>query len=243
MKSIFAALTVCAVAFTALPALAAPTTFATVSDTNQDFSWTVLNGVGTLNTNSNLGAQVNFSYQNVAVPGWLQGTLSATMLINNGNGIQTNAQAQNIVSIGTLVQSLNQPFVIEFRLNGAPVGANSLLKITIAPNGATTPAITGSGAQVGINSSSATVTETFSSDFLRFSGGTIYSSVIGLNSVNPSISINSTTGLLNNFFASNLLANFSADPVPTPIPEPGSLAALVGGLMVLAVASRRRVTV
>lgn len=240
MKSLIAAMSVCALAVVATPAFAAPTTFATVADISQDFFWTVNNGVGTLNTNSNQGATVNFAYQNVNVPGWLSGTLSATMLINGGNGIQTTSAAINGGSI--TLQSLNQPFTISFTLKNGAVGARNLLTVTIGPNSGTNPTMVGSGAAVSLTSSSASVVETFSSDFLRFANGTIYSSVIGFNSVSPSVSIG-PSGLMSNFVASALLANFSADPVPTVIPEPGSLAALIGGLMVLGIAARRRATV
>ena len=221
------------------PAWAVVTTFATVSDNNQDFNWAASGGTGTLTTDSAQGAIVDFQYTNISgLPSYLQGNLEAYMIINNGLGATTTGSASE--TNGTFNQNMNRTMTIEFELVTPINGLSDLLTVTISKKGSNTPTLSGNGSVVSITTSSNSFNEVFTSDFLSFANASIYSSVIGFISVSPALSLNGSQ--LSNFAASALLANFSADPVPTVVPEPGSLAALIGGLMALTFVARRRRT-
>ncbi len=238
-QAVYALVATIAIA-TATPAMAIVTTFATVADNNQDFSWQVTNGVGTLNTNNTTtGSTVNFQYTNLAgLPSFLQGNLQAYMLINGGAGIQTTGVAG--LFNGSYFQNLNRTFTITYSLINPIGGKTNLLTVTIGKGPNATPSMAGSTSVISITTGSSSYFETFSSDFLSFSGSSTYSSVIGFNSVTPTVNVVTGAAFMDNFNASALLANFSADPVPTVVPEPGSLAALIGGLMALSIAMRKR---
>jgi hypothetical protein len=234
----------------ATPALATVTTFAQVSDLSEpgDFNWSYSNGVGTFNTNNtSQGASVEFNYANIVnlnavyptLPSSLPSSANAYMLINGGAGIQTTAAGSFSSAFDSYAQPLNAPFTITFTLMN-PIGKlSNLLTVSIAPLSGNNPNITGNGASASISVDSTTgYVETFSSDFLKFASGTEYSSVIGFNSVSPSLGLNGSN-FLNNF-QTNLVGTFASNPIPTVIPEPGSLAALIGGIMALGFVRRRR---
>ncbi len=222
-------------------------TFAQVNDTaTSDGLMLTNNGVNsaTLNTSVASGDVVNFTYENVAnLPSYLTGQLSAVELINNGSGVTTTAQATP--NGGYDFQGFNSAFTISYLLAGRATGQNNLLTVTITPKAAGDNGITIYGQDGGqsfsssaTNQSSASYTETFSSDFLKFQANSTLTAGWVASALNPDLEI-AQDGLLSNFTA-DIVATFSSNPPPAYIPEPGTFALLGAGVAGLTMVSRRR---
>jgi hypothetical protein len=223
------------------------TTFATTSDVNEgDIVWTDNGTSGTLNTaNTSTGDLVNFQYANiVGLPSYLQGTLNAYELINGGAGVTTTAIA---TGGPTDTQLINSIFTISYTLatpiTSGGVTLSNLLTATITP-GTTAAGISGtdSGFSASYNASTNTrgyYTVTFTSDFINFTAGSSFALTLGFNSISPQFTLDGSGNFLESFTA-DLIDSFSANPVPTAIPEVPSLALLIAGMGAVGVAARRR---
>ncbi len=241
-----------AISMVASLAQATPVTFAQVTDTNSSngLNW-VNDGVGSgiLNTDVAGGDAVNFTFENMTgLPSYLSGQLSAIETINGGAGVTTTAQASQATFGGATydTQALNAPLTISYRLANGGLFSN-LLTITIVPNAPGANGLvltgidggTGGGATASNKSRPApTYTETFTSDFLHFTAGSTITAGLSFSALIPEFGID-PDGLLSSFDA-DVVGTFSADPPPTFVPEPVSMALLGLGVLGVAVVRRRQ---
>lgn len=176
---------------------------------------------------------VNFQYKVSNGTGLVNTVIDADLTISaDVNG--TAAQA-----FGTDFQSMKN-VSMQFKAVSPIMGLSNLLTITTASTGL----LSGrdGGATVNFNGdTSAGDTVVFTSDFLDFSQTINRNFALSFVAANPSLSINGN-GYLNTFtIAGN--GTFASDPQPnSTVPEPGSIAMLVGSGVTgsLAVVRRRR---
>ena len=157
----------------------------------------------------------------------------------------TSLAAQSFM--GADFQSISGALTISYKLAGAAAGSNNLLTITIVPNTSSSAGLTFSGSDGGTGASSSTsntgaqsagYTETFSSDFLKFTTGSTITAGYAFSALLPDLAI-AGDGMLASFGA-DLTGTFSSDPPPQYILEPGSLAIVGLGLAALTMVVRRR---
>lgn len=233
-------------------AQAAPVTFAQVTDTNtaNGLAWTNNgDGTATLNTDVSTGDLVNFTFENlVGTPSYLSGQLSAIETINGGAGATTSAAAQQASVFGTTYdsQAINAPMTISYKLAGAAAGSNNLLTITIVPNvtGGSGLVLTGADGGTGAAATASNTsnpppsyTETFSSDFLKFTSTATITAGFSFSALIPEFTLGAS-GLLDSFGA-DVVSTFSSNPPPSFVSEPASLALLGIGVAGLAMVARR----
>lgn len=226
---------------TAAHARAAVTTFAQFTNNGvNNFNYT---NNGTSATFNAASIPVQFNYSNiVGLPADLSGNQTATLTLAS----RTNAPVQTLGSFGleningsngttTIVNS------IVITRNGTAAEGNGtrtvLLRIDFA-RADLSGTVGGNSATLGASSNNTTVT--FSSDFLNFSQTTQRDLALSFSSVVPGLTINANS-FFNSFTAAGT-GTFSADPVPTVVPEAAALlplGVLFGAIGAVELARRR----
>jgi len=223
-------------------AWAAPTQFAEftnngASDAANGFRWTNFDNFnGTLDTASG-GAPVTFTFTNLpGLPAELQGPQAAHIRFDTG----TNLNGQAL--FGQLNQPLSSPIsILIIRDTDASVGNNNrhnLLTVTVTP-AANMAIVAGQNGSASLNASTPGQVVTFSSDFFDFSKVSAQAMGLTFSGITPGLSFNTDFGrnMLNSFTAAGV-GSFSADLAA--VPEPGSIALMGIGCVVLVGARLRK---
>ena len=220
---------------------AAPITFASFSDKAASqfvFTNNLATGTAASASFSSVSNAINFSF--TSVPGLdaaLQGVQNAHLTYSPS---KTTAPA-NRSDDDLDSQPMNSTTIISIVRDTAYKTLTNLLTVTFSAgtkrltirgddggNSLTEAAGTGSGQSVA-----------FTSDFLSFSGSTTAKDIaLAFTGLSSPLAINAN-GFLNSFTATGS-GNFSADPLPVTVPEPGSYAMLLAGLGLMGVALRSR---
>jgi hypothetical protein len=208
-----------------------------VSDSAGGFRWMNFDNSSATFDTANGGAPITFTYTNLPnVPTDLQGPQAAHIQFDTGtdlDGTTVNGQVS---------QPLTVPIhILILRDTPAAEGANNqhnLLTITITPN-ASMSIVSGQNGSGSLNASTPGQTITYSSDFFDFSRISGAAFGLTLSGIIPGLSFDTDNGrnILNSFTAA-ALGSVSADL--NPVPEPGSLALMGIGCVVVAGAGFKR---
>lgn len=208
-----------------------------VNDAAGGFRWTNYDNFSATFDTANGGAPITFSYTNLPnVPTDLQGPQAAHIEFDTGtkvDGAMVNGQVS---------QPLTSPIqILIIRDTPAAEGNNNqhnLLTITITPNSSMS-IVSGQNGSGSLNASTPGQTITYSSDFFDFSKISGAAFGLTLSGITPGLSFDTANGrsILNSFTAA-ALGSISADL--TPVPEPGSLALMGVGCVVVAGAGIKR---
>jgi hypothetical protein len=150
----------------------------------------------------------------------ISATTSSSATVNGSQVVQSGVS-------GTITVTRNTPFN----------GFTNLLTVLFT-NGTFSGEL--GGTSITLNASTPPLNQvTFTSDFFIFSPDTTARAfALSFSSVTPALSI-AADGQLSSFAASGT-GTFSAEPVPTVVPEPGVMSLLGGGLGLIALARLRR---
>jgi hypothetical protein len=206
---------------------AAPVTFGQFLGGGQNYNFSN-NGVDPATFSAN--AQVLFAIDPIVIVPVQLELNNATLTISATTSAAATVNGTQVVQgglAGTITITRNTPFN----------GFTNLLTVTFT-NGTFSGEL--GGTSITLNASTPPLNQvTFASDFFNFSPDTTARAfALSFSSVTPALAIGGDGQLAS--FAASGTGTFSAEPVPTVVPEPGVMSLLGGGLGLIALARFRR---